>query len=31
MLSLGLIDVEQAREMEQMSPYGLGDEDAINL
>jgi HK97 family phage portal protein len=31
MLSLGLIDVKQAREMEQMSPYGLGDEDAINL
>ena len=31
MLSLGLIDVEQAREMEQMSPYGLGDENAINL
>jgi HK97 family phage portal protein len=31
MLALGLIDIEHAREMEHMSPYGLGDDDAINL
>jgi HK97 family phage portal protein len=31
MLALGLIDVEHAREMEHMSPYGLGDDDDINI
>jgi HK97 family phage portal protein len=31
MLALGLIDLEHAREMEHMSPYGLGDDDAINI
>jgi phage portal protein BeeE len=31
MLALGLIDVEHAREMEHMSPYGLGDNDDIEL
>lgn len=31
MLALGLIDIEHAREMEHMSPYGLGDDDAINI
>jgi HK97 family phage portal protein len=31
MLALGLIDVEHAREMEHMSPYGLGDDDDIEL
>jgi HK97 family phage portal protein len=31
MLALGLIDVEHAREMEHMSPYGLGDNDDINI
>ena len=31
MLALGLIDLEHAREMEHMSPYGLGDNDATNI
>lgn len=31
MLALGLIDLEHAREMEHMSPYGLGDNDDIEL
>jgi HK97 family phage portal protein len=31
MLSLGLIDVEDAREMENMSPYGNGENDDIEL
>jgi hypothetical protein len=28
MLSLGLIDVEQAKEMEDMTPEGNGNSDA---
>ena len=31
MLSLGLIDVEDAQEMENMSPYGNGETDDIEL
>lgn len=31
MLALDLIDVETAREMENMSPYGIGDKDAFNI
>ena len=31
MLSLGLIDLEHAREMEHMSPYGLGDKNDFNV
>ena len=31
MLALGLIDVEDAREMENMSPYGNGENDDIEL
>ena len=31
MLALGLIDLEHAREMEHMSPYGIGDNDAFNV
>jgi HK97 family phage portal protein len=31
MLALGLIDVEQAREMEQMSPYGIEDTNDFNV
>jgi HK97 family phage portal protein len=31
MLALGLIDVEDAREMESMTPYGNGDSDELNL
>ena len=31
LLNLGLIDLEHAREMEHMSPYGLGDNDDLNI
>jgi len=31
LLQLDLIDVEHAREMENMSPYGIGDNDAFNV
>jgi len=31
MLALDLIDVQTAREMENMSPYGIGDNDAFNV
>jgi phage portal protein BeeE len=31
MLALGLIDVEDAREMESMTPYGNGDTDDFNV
>jgi HK97 family phage portal protein len=31
MLALDLIDVATAREMENMSPYGIGDNDAFNV
>ena len=31
MLTLNLIDVETAREMESMSPYGNGETDELNL
>jgi HK97 family phage portal protein len=31
MLALDLIDVETAREMENMSPYGNGDDDELNV
>jgi HK97 family phage portal protein len=31
LLDLGLIDLEHAREMEHMSPYGLGDNDDLNI
>ena len=31
MLSLDLIDVQTAREMENMSPYGIGDNSAFNV
>ena len=31
MLTLDLIDVETAREMESMTPYGNGDNDAFNI
>ena len=31
MLTLDLIDVQTAREMENMSPYGIGDNDAFNV
>jgi HK97 family phage portal protein len=31
MLALGLIDVEDAREMESMTPYGNGESDELNL
>ena len=31
LLQLNLIDVEHAREMEHMSPYGLGDNDDLNV
>jgi HK97 family phage portal protein len=31
MLALGLIDVEDAREMESMTPYGNGETDELNL
>jgi len=31
MLALGLIDVEDAREMENMSPYGNGENNDIEL
>ena len=31
MLSLGLIDVEDAQEMENMSPYGNGETDDLEL
>jgi HK97 family phage portal protein len=31
MLALDLIDVETAREMENMSPYGNGDSDELNV
>jgi hypothetical protein len=31
MLTLDLIDVETAREMESMTPYGNGDKDAFNI
>jgi hypothetical protein len=31
MLTLELIDVETAREMESMSPYGNGDTDELNV
>lgn len=31
MLALDLIDVQTAREMENMSPYGIGDNSAFNV
>jgi HK97 family phage portal protein len=31
MLALGLIDVEDAREMESMTPYGNGETDELNV
>jgi HK97 family phage portal protein len=31
MLALDLIDVQTAREMENMSPYGIGDNSAFNI
>jgi HK97 family phage portal protein len=31
MLTLDLIDIETAREMESMTPYGNGDSDAFNI
>jgi HK97 family phage portal protein len=31
MLTLDLIDIQTAREMESMSPYGNGDNDAFNI
>jgi HK97 family phage portal protein len=31
MLTLDLIDLQTAREMENMSPYGIGDNDAFNV
>jgi HK97 family phage portal protein len=31
MLTLDLIDVQTAREMENMSPYGIGDNSAFNV
>jgi HK97 family phage portal protein len=31
MLTLDLIDIETAREMESMTPYGNGDSDAFNV
>ena len=31
MLALDLIDVATARQMENMSPYGIGDNDAFNV
>jgi hypothetical protein len=31
MLALDLIDVETARQMENMSPYGTGETNAFNV
>jgi hypothetical protein len=31
MLTLDLIDLQTAREMESMTPYGNGDNDAFNV
>jgi hypothetical protein len=31
MLALDLIDVQTAREMENMTPYGSGDTNAFNV